>query len=476
MKPNEILQLLQEGEGQHLEFKKSASSAKDIAKEICAFANSKGGTLIIGVAEDGTIIGVRDPRKAEEVITNALNHNLFPTLDVTIEKLDLRGSIVIVLFVPEGQDKPYKANHITYLRIGSSSRPATYDEERRLYIECDKIQVDTLPFPKLCIEDLDMGLIRQYVARREEQSGERLNLSTEELLLNLDCAVEREGRLVPTIAGVLLFHQEPQRVIKQSDVECVRFKGKDVSDYIIDRKNYSQGLKGPLYAVVDQVEQFVIKHMNLSSKIVGFGRVEHPEYPIEAIREMIVNAVVHRDYDIRGQHIRIFMFDDRIEVYTPGGLPKGISLERIRRGESQSKLRNPVIMEVFKDLGKRYVEKLGTGIRKILSAARAHGGPDPFFDDTGTDFLIRFFSPGEKILERGKHPDYIKRTDLSHLNERQIEALRLMVNEGEAFTNRRYARRFNVTNRTALRDLTQLVEENLVIRKGSGKATKYVAR
>lgn len=95
MKPNEILQFLREGEGQRLEFKESASSAKDIAKEICAFANSNGGTLIIGVTEDGMIIGVRDPRKAEEVITNALNHNLFPTLDVTLEKLDLRGLVIM---------------------------------------------------------------------------------------------------------------------------------------------------------------------------------------------------------------------------------------------------------------------------------------------------------------------------------------------------------------------------------------------
>ena len=475
MTAERLLKSIRQGEGAHLEFKRSAASAKGLAREICAFANTKGGTLLIGVAKDGTVVGLEDPGEAEETVTNALNHNLFPTIEATIERIELKGHRLIAVFVPEGHDKPYKANHITYLRVGSSSRPATYDEERRLYIECDKIQVDILPFPGLGVDDLDASLIRQYIAQREGQSGEKLNLSAEELLLNLDCAVEKDGKLVPTIAGVLVFHQEPQKHIKQSDVECVRFKGNDVSDYIIDRKNANLGLKGPLYSIVDQVEQFVVKHMNLSSKIVGFGRIEYPEYPMEAIREMIVNAVVHRDYDIRGQNMRVFMFDDRIEVYTPGGLPRGISLEKIRKGESQSKLRNPVLMEVFKDLGRRYVEKLGTGIRKIILAARDHGVPDPYFDDTGTDFLVRFFSPGEKVLEQEEYPAYIKHTDLSHLNRRQIEALKLMVNEGEEFTNRKYREKFAVSNKTASTDLSQLVKDGQIRTRGRGRSLVYLA-
>lgn len=473
MTEDEVLVLIKQGEGDRVEFKASISSSKDIAKEIGAFSNSKGGHIAIGVSDNGDITGIRDYTKEEEIITNALNNNLFPSIIASINKVQVEGKNLMVISVKEGDDKPYKANHITYLRVGSSSRPATYDEEKRLYIECGKIQVDTLPFSEVSIEELDPILINQYIQARESQSGEKLNLTHEELLCNLECAVEKEGKPIPTIAGVLLFHKEPQRYIKQADVECVRFKGIDVSDYIIDRKNASSGLKGPLYLIVDQVEQFVIKHMNLSSKIVGFGRIEYPEYPIEAIREMVVNAVVHRDYSIRGQNIRIFMFDDRIEVYTPGGLPKGISLEKIRKGESQSKLRNPVIMEVFKDLGRRYVEKLGTGIRKIILAAKTHGVSDPFFDETGTDFLIRFFSPGEKVLEKEEYPEYIKRTDLSHLNKRQIKALKLMINEGKKLTNKQYRELFDVSKITAFRDLTQLVREDLVGESGKARNLCY---
>lgn len=473
MAKEQILKIISQGENQQVEFKESVSSSKSLAKDICAFANTKGGTVAIGITNEKNIIGIKHYAKEEEMITNTLNHNLFPIVNAEIQKSKINDKIIILILVEEGDDKPYKANHITYVRVGSTSRPATYDEEKNLYVKCGKIQVDTLPYPELKMEDFDSGMIEQYIVQREKQSGEKLNLTHEELLRNIECVIEKDGKLIPTIAGVLLFHKEPQRYIKQADVECVRFKGKDVANMVVDRKNYSQGLKGPLYSIVDQVEQFIIKHMNLSSKIIGFGRIEYPEYPIEAIREMIVNAVVHRDYSIRGQNIRVFMFDDRIEVYTPGGLPKGISLEKIRKGESQTKLRNPAVMEVFKDLGKRYVEKLGTGIRKIILAAKAHGVPDPFFDDTETDFLIRFFSPGEKVLEKEKYPDYIKRADLSQLNKRQIEALKLMVNEKKKLTNKQYRELFEVSKVTAVRDLNRLVKEDLIVEEGKGRSLCY---
>ncbi len=473
---NSFLKIINEGENQQIEFKESVSLSKNLAKDICAFANTKGGMVFIGIGDEKNIVGIKGYSEKLEMIANTLNHNLFPIVNAEMKKTEINNKTIILIFVKDGDDKPYKANHITYVRVGSTSRPATYDEERKLYIECGKIQVDTLPYPELKIEDFDSDLIEQYIVQREKQSGEKLNLTYEELLHNIECIIEKDGKLVPTIAGVLLFHKEPQKYIKQADVECVRFKGKDVAGMVIDRKNYSQGLKGPLYSIVDQIEQFIIKHMNLSSKIVGFGRIEYPEYPIEAIREMVVNAIVHRDYSIRGQNIRVFMFDDRIEIYTPGGLPKGISLEKIRKGESQTKLRNPVIVEVFKDLGGRYVEKLGTGIRKIIIAGKAHGVPAPFFDDTETDFLIRFFSPGEKVLEKEEHPNDIKKTELSHLNKRQIASLKLMVNEKKKLTNKQYREFFKVSKITAVRDLNQLVKEGLIVEEGKGRSLCYCSK
>ena len=125
-------------------------------------------------------------------------------------------------------------------------------------------------------------------------------------------------------------------------MSCVRFKGTDVVSYV-DRRD----LQGPLYRLVDDAEQFIYRHMKVGRRIEGFVGVEYREYPHEAVREAIVNAVVHRDYSRRGQRIRVFMFDDRIEVYSPGTLPPGVSLEKMRRLEPQSVLRNPIIVGVF---------------------------------------------------------------------------------------------------------------------------------
>jgi len=191
-------------------------------------------------------------------------------------------------------------------------------------------------------------------------------LAGEEVLRSLGCLVEQAGDWIPTNAGILLFAKDPQHFIAQAEVACVRFKGTDVVTYI-DRRD----LQGPLYQLVDDAEQFIYRHMKVGRRIEGFVGVEYREYPQAAVREAIVNAVVHRDYSRRGQRIRVFMFDNRIEVYSPGTLPPGVSLEKMRRLEPQSVLRNPIIVGVFRDLGSRYIEQLGTGVPRMARAMEA---------------------------------------------------------------------------------------------------------
>ena len=195
------------------------------------------------------------------------------------------------------------------------------------------------------LTDLSEQLITAYVGQREATSGHRLELSWDEMLRNLGCLVKLAGKPTPTHAGVMLFAHEPQRFLGQTEVACVRFKGIDVVSYI-DRRD----LRGPLYQLVDDAEQFIYRHMKIGRRIEGFAGVEYREYPAEAVREAIVNAVVHRDYSRHGQRIRVFMFDDRIEVYSPGTLPPGVSLEKMRRLEPQSVQRNPIIVGVFLSL------------------------------------------------------------------------------------------------------------------------------
>ncbi len=196
--------------------------------------------------------------------------------------------------------------------------------------------------------------------------------------------------------------------------------------------------------------------------------MEYREYPQAAVREAIVNAVVHRDYSRRGQRIRIFMFDDRIEVCSPGPLPPGVSLEKMRRLEPQSVLRNPIVVGVLRDLGSRYIERLGTGIRRMAQAMTDHGLPRPRFEVVGSEFRVTLLGPGERFMEEvNKRPAWAE-----GLSERQVEAV-LYVGEHGRITNREYQALCEVSYDTAHRDLRELVARGLFERRGKGRSTHY---
>jgi ATP-dependent DNA helicase RecG len=261
----------------------------------------------------------------------------------------------------------------------------------------------------------------------------------------------------------MLFSEDPQRFVGQAEVTGVRFKGTDVATYI-DRRD----LRGPLYQLVDDAEQFIYRHMKIGRRIEGFVGVEYREYPQEAVREAIVNAVVHRDYSRRGQRIRIFMFDDRIEVYSPGTLPPGASLEKMRRLEPQSVLRNPIIVGVFRDLGSRYIERLGTGIRRMALAMEGHGLPRPRFEEVGSEFRVALMGPGERFMEEVT----IRPTWAKSLSERQVEAV-LYVGKYGRITTAEYRDLAGISDVTAYRDLKDLCEKGLLVRRGRGRGTYY---
>ena len=365
----EFEELLQQREGETLDFKQEMPTSSDLARLVTAFYNTRGGTIIFGVEDDTRRpIGVSSPQGIEEGVVNILRARCSLDVMPTIEFVTYQGREFVVVSCPQGARKPYLVTGETrpYVRVGSTVREAQEEEVRRLYIEGSEGGFEALPCRPATVEDLSEALISTYVQRREETSGQVLGLAGEEVLRSLGCLVEQAGDWIPTNAGILLFAKDPQHFIAQAEVACVRFKGTDVVTYI-DRRD----LQGPLYQLVDDAEQFIYRHMKVGRRIEGFVGVEYREYPQAAVREAIVNAVVHRDYSRRGQRIRVFMFDNRIEVYSPGTLPPGVSLEKMRRLEPQSVLRNPIIVGVFRDLGSRYIEQLGTGVPRMARAMEA---------------------------------------------------------------------------------------------------------
>jgi len=465
--PEEFEQLISRREGETLDFKQEMTSSSDLAKLVTAFYNARGGTIVFGV-ENGTrrLVGVPNPQGIEEGVVNILRARCSLDVMPTIEFVSYQGMEFVVVRCPQGARKPYLMNGEVrpYIRVGSTNREAQDEEVRRLYIEGSEGGFEALPFRGATLADLSESLIETYVRRREETSGHPLGLSSEEMLRNLGCLVKDSDRWVPTNAGVMLFAEDPQRFVSQAELACVRFKGTDVVSYI-DRRD----LHGPLYQLVDDAEQFIYRHMKVGRRIEGFVGVEYREYPHEAVREAIVNAVVHRDYSRRGQRIRLFMFDDRIEVYSPGPLPPGVSLEKMRRLEPQSVLRNPIIVGLFRDLGSRYIERLGTGIRRMALAMEGHGLPRPQFEEAGSEFRVTLMGSGDRFMEEvAARPAWAE-----GLNERQVEAV-LYAGEHGRITNREYRDLYGVSRETAKRDLRDLVDRELLTPVGRGRGLYYV--
>lgn len=277
-----------------------------------------------------------------------------------------------------------------------------------------------------------------------------------------------DGQLRPTNAGLLFFGKNPSEFIPQNEIRIARFKGA-ARETFIDSKN----ITGPFYKMLDEVELFFKRNTRLASKIVEFKRVDIPEYPYEAIREAVINAIAHRDYANRWAPIMFSIFDDRVEISSPGGLLPGLNIKKL---EGHHAARNKVLCDIFHET--RDMEKFGTGIAKMKRFMKEKGLAEPKFTEEGDFFVVRFYGPGEKILDLVPGIPKERQLDLKELglNDRQIESLRLMVNNKERMTIKRYVGLFKeISEKTAKRDIKKLVSNGLIRKVGFKKGAYFEA-
>lgn len=330
------------------------------------------------------------------------------------------------------------------------------------------------PFDKILRKDLDYDAIDEQAVKDFLQTREiklkvaAPKISIKHFLTDILKVVKKEdGNLHPINAALLFFGKDPTEHITHHEIRIARFKGADRVETID-----SQEIKGHIYKMLGDVESFFKRNTRLANKIVEFKRIDIPEYPFEAIREAVINAIAHRDYNRRGAPIMVSIFDDRIEVRNPGGLLPGLNIKKL---EGKHATRNEAICNIFHET--MDMERYGTGITKMKRFMKVHGLSEPEFSEEGDYFVVKFYGPGDKILDFVPSIPEERQTDLKKLglNERQIEALRLMVNEKRVITNEIYQAVNGVSRRTALRDLRGLVESGQIKAKGVGKGTKYSA-
>ncbi len=336
----------------------------------------------------------------------------------------------------------------------------------------EKGGIPTEPFDQLLCKETDYGDIderevRSFLENRAiKLKVEIPKISVKDFLVKtLGVVKKSNGKFLPTNAALLFFGKNPSVCIPQNEVRIARFKGTTRLEFID-----SQEIKGSIYKVLEQIEIFFKRNTRLANKIVEFKRIDIPEYPYEAIREGVINAIAHRDYFRRGAPIMVSIFDDTVEIGSPGGLLPGLNINKL---EGHHVSRNKKICEIFHET--KDMEKFGTGISKMKKLMKDHGLPEPEFLEEGDFFVVKFYGPKEKILDLVSGMPEGRKTDLKELglNERQIEALRLMVNEKKTMGIIDYCKLFKVNEKTARRDFKKLIGFGFIKKIGATKGAFF---
>ncbi len=387
LKVDDILEMLTAGEGQTVEFKADISQRSDTAGELIAFANTAGGTMLVGVTDDGQVIGVSDPDSAMNALANISRDNCRPALYPVIERVDINGMPVIAVRVDKRTGPPYENNSgQCYIRVGAAKQLASAQQRARMLQQSGLYHFDETPVAGTTLADLEREAFRKYFEKISQQPIEATGIPWEQLLEGTRVATTVEGAQCLTVSGLLIFGREPQRHMRQSRITAVRFLGNDST---ADRLN-PQELTGTLPQLVYQAGDYVKLYSGVYSQIEGFVRREWPFCPPEVLREIVVNAVAHRDYSIAGSQIRLFIFDNHLEVRSPGRLPNAMTLQSIRLYNHES--RNPLLAQFLNRLG--LMEEFGTGIPNVIRLMRAHNDTEPEFAIEGEEFVVRLFASG----------------------------------------------------------------------------------
>ncbi|MFY9343372.1 MAG: ATP-binding protein [Planctomycetota bacterium] len=406
MNRDQLQSLLENGENSGLEWKRDDLTGEKLAKELAALLNLEGGHILLGVEDDGTVSGLaRSPADAERWVMEVARTHLRPPAIPYWETIlwDQHKVVGVITVSADAPDKPYKVKRgsawVTQVRVGTTSRDASDDEEARLYQQSGRIQYDRRPLPGSSPADLDFRRLRDYFAniRRQDHPAEHDADGWQRLLINTEILTEDRGRALVGVGGMLLFGLRPSRFLPNAGINAAAYQG-TVKDYDAKERTVLRGPLVGLFAadgslvesgIIEQALEFVRRNTRMQAHTDEHGRrQERWDYPLDAVREAVVNAVAHRDYTIHVADIELSLFADRIEVLSPGRLPNTVTVDKMRAGYRAS--RNELIKEVLRDY--RYVEANGLGVpRKIIAGMRAHNGTEPELVEEDERFLVRLW-------------------------------------------------------------------------------------
>ena len=357
METVEILEIAGRGEDSGHQFKRDANAAS-LAAEMVAFSNSGGGAIFIGVDDDGSVRALSGPdvQRINQLIGNAASTMVLPSVNPSTENVMVGDGVVIVVTIPDGISKPYMDNTgAIWVKSGSDKRKVTAREEmQRMFQTAQLVHGDDIPIATSSIADVDLDYFRRFYSVRYEQELDEQEQSLSSVLSNM--RLSRNGLL--TVTGALLFAREPQALLPVFYIKAVRYPGNDlhVTTYLD-----SVDISGKLQAQFDEALSFIARNLRRQQGEQGVNTIGELEVPKIVLEELLANALMHRDYFVSAP-IRVFIFDDRIELLSPGCLPNSLTVANIRTGNSN--IRNPILVSFASRL--LPYRGLGTGILRAL--------------------------------------------------------------------------------------------------------------
>lgn len=448
---NDIKELAHSGEGFNVDFKRSVPpKVRDIAEEVCSFANSAGGYVLIGIDNDNQIVGSEIDNNKRSAIQDAIGE-ISPMLHYNMCRVEVDGKDVWVIDVPSGKNKPYFFSGSTYIREGANCQKLTnVDEIRDAFQKNDRIYFDAIPLPKVDLnKELDEDNFREF----RYAAGLGMDIGKEQILENLQ--VYDENNDVKS-GGVLFFAKHPEDVYFHAVIRCVLFKGTD-KVYILDDKTFG----GPLLQQYNRAIEWLKGKLQVAYEMEGTGpRKETWEIPLSVFKESIINALSHRDYYEQGASIMIEMYDDRVEITNPGDLLPVVAKNFGRKSLS----RNPLIFGLFTRM--HLVEHVGSGIPRMKKDMLDAGLPEPIFETEGM-FTVIF-----KRSTATQAPITKKDIQLTPIQSAILSA----IEETPTITMDELSAKIGIGRSSVYNNIKELKERKILSREGRKNDGKWIVK
>ena len=451
--------LIPEFEGRRVEFKSEVPSNSDLAKTVVAFANDAGGDVYLGIDDKRNIIGLQEDclTDIEEQISNLIYDRCYPAILPEISFLTVDDKHIIRIHIYRGSLPPYylkKEGKLsgTYIRVGSNNRLADENIISELERRSRSISFDSEIVLDKTVDDLDIeGFKRFYFEKTEEV----LDIN---VLRKLELVKKEQEKEYPTNALVLFSDDELKtRMFPNAKIECARFKGTG-SEEFIDQKS----IVSHIGQQAEDAYNFVLRHINKSAAVKGVYTVSRWEYPVNAIREIIRNAVVHRQYSLTGKDIKIAVYDDMLEITSPGLLPP--SIDYAAMGSRQSDARNKVIAPVFKRMG--IIDQWGNGLKLVSQEMKEYPDIDLRWCEVGLSFQVQFM----KKFVGGKVGGKVGGDQAVN------EMIMSLIAENDRMTVRDIADKIGISKRRCERIVASLKKSGIIVRTGAARNGRWIIK